>query len=169
MVNIKILQENIVQNFKATNQNDCMFHADDVLIFLNVLLTILASLITRTLCCETILYFRNCHYMTIGKNRFKNFHSSRTKYLALCFKIEWNISWGKQRRGENKTTEDIEECVLKFFFVEVLCWNSCSTRIKKKEKKYKKLLTFRLISPFRNCICLRTKLQGVCLVTGNTV
>jgi len=76
-------------NFKPSNWNDWMLHADSLLIFLNVLFTISPSLVTQTLCLETILSFRKCHYMTIGKAQIQKLSlTSRTKYLVLCFRIE---------------------------------------------------------------------------------
>ena len=57
-------------------------HLYFLLIFLNVLLTVLPSLIRQTLCRETNLSFRNCHYMTNGKNKFQNFHSCHERNIS---------------------------------------------------------------------------------------
>jgi len=66
--------------------------------------------------------------------------------------------------GENKTKQDIEECVLKFF-LEVLCWNSCSPTKKKKGMKGKIKETADLSADFlfEVVFVLRTRLPAFVL------
>jgi hypothetical protein len=69
--------------------------------------------------------------------------------------------------GGNKTTEDIEECVLKFF-MEVLCWNSCFTQRKREEEKIEETADLSTDFLFRNYICLGPRLWTFVLSQEST-